>query len=105
MRFSPALLNHAETLLAELLSSSLPADAVVSYYFRQNPKLGHADRGFIAESVYGVLRRKRSLAARCGGEQFAMQQRLLRVYLACVQGLNLRELAPVLSEADRVWMA
>ena len=105
MRFSPALLNHAETLLAELLSSSLPADAVVSYYFRQNPKLGHADRGFIAESVYGVLRRKRSLAARCGGEQFAMQRRLLRVYLACVQGLNLRELAPVLSEVDRVWMA
>ena len=52
MRFSPALLNHAETLLAELLSSSLPADAVVSYYFRQNPKLGHADRGFIANLAW-----------------------------------------------------
>ena len=103
MRLSPALLSHAETLLAELVSSRFPADAVVSRYFRHQPKLGHADRGFIAEAVYGVLRRKRSLAARCGDT--VTSYRLLRAYLVCVQGLNLRELDPVLSETDRAWLA
>ena len=64
MRFSPAVLKHAEALLAELLRSPFAADAVVSRYFRQHRELGHKDRGFIAETVYAVLRRKRSLSAR-----------------------------------------
>ena len=103
MRLSPALMTHAETLLGELLSSTFPADSVVSRYFRQHAKLGHGDRGFIAESVYGVLRRKRSLAARCG--ESADRVKLLRAYLACVQGMNLRELEPILSGPDRAWLA
>ena len=65
MRFSPVLFNHTEALLSELLRSTFPADLVVSRYFRQHRELGHADRGFIAETVYCVLRRKRSLSARC----------------------------------------
>ena len=65
MRFTPALFKHAEVLLSELLRSPFPADLVVSRYFRQHRELGHADRGFVAESVYSVLRRKRSLSARC----------------------------------------
>ena len=63
MRLTPALFNHAEALLAELFATTFPADSVVSRYFRQQPKLGHAERGFIAEAVYAVLRHKRSLAA------------------------------------------
>ena len=58
MRFTPALFNHTEALLAELLRSPFPADSVVSRYFRQHRELGHADRGFAAETVYAVLRRK-----------------------------------------------
>lgn len=69
MRFTPALFNHTEALPSELLRSSFPADLVVSRYFRQHRELGHADRGFVAETVYAVLRRKRSLSARCGGRR------------------------------------
>ncbi len=68
MRFSPALFRHAEKLLSDLLGSSFPADLVVANYFRQHRELGHADRGFVAEAVFAVLRRKRSLAARCAEE-------------------------------------
>ena len=102
MRFAPALLKHAEALLSELLRSSFAADSVVSRYFRQHRELGHKDRGFIAESVYTVLRRKRSLSARCLDD--VTSRRLLLASLACVQGLNRRELESVLSESEGKWL-
>src|SRR5664279_2657691 len=98
MRFTPALFNHTEALLSELLRSTFPADLVVSRYFRQHRELGHGDRGFIAETVYCVLRRKRTLAARCLDD--ATSRRLLLAALACVQGLNRRELDAVLNEVE-----
>lgn len=103
MRFTPALFHHAETLLSELLRSTFPADSVVSRYFRQHRELGHADRGFVAETVFAVLRRKRSLAARCGDD--VTSRRLLLAALACINGLNRRELDAVLNEAEGKWLA
>ncbi len=100
-RFTPALFAHAENLLRELLRSDYPADAVVSRYFRENRELGHADRGFVAETVFAVLRRRRSLMARCGDP--AVPRRLLLVALACVRGWNQRELAAVLKEKEAEW--
>ena len=103
MRFTPALFAHTEALLSELLRSTFPADLVVSRYFRQHRELGHADRGFVAETVYAVLRRKRSLAARCGDDVSA--RRMLLAALACVQGWNRRELDVVLKEVEGKWLA
>ena len=103
MRFTPALFNHTEALLSELLRSTFPADLVVSRYFRQHRELGHADRGFVAETVYAVLRRKRSLSARCGND--ITSRRLLLATLACVHGLNRRELDMVLNEVEGKWLA
>ena len=103
MRFTPALFNHTEALLAELLRSPFPADAVVSRYFRQHRELGHADRGFAAETVYAALRRKRSLSARCGDD--VTSRRLLLATLACVNGMNRRELDSVLREVEGKWLA
>ncbi len=103
MRFTPALIRHAEVLLSELLRSAFPADLVVSNYFRQHRELGHADRGFVAEIVFAVLRRKRSLSARCADE--VTSRRLLLAALACLQGMNRRELAVVLNESERKWLA
>ena len=60
-RFTPALFAHAEAVLGQLLSFDHPADAVVSRYFREHRELGHADRAFVAETVFAVLRRGRSL--------------------------------------------
>ncbi len=103
MRFTPTLFNHTEALLSELLRSTFPADLVVSRYFRQHRELGHADRGFVAETVYSVLRRKRSLSARCFED--VTSRRLLLATLACVQGLNRRELDAVLNEVEGKWLA
>ena len=103
MRFTPALFNHTEALLSELLRSTFPADLVVSRYFRQNRELGHSDRGFVAETVYAVLRRKRSLSARCFDD--VTSRRLLLATLACVHGMNRRELDAVLSEVEGKWLA
>ena len=103
MRLTPALFSHAEALLAELFASSFPADSVVSRYFRMNAKLGQGDRAFVAEAVYAVLRRKRSLAARC--LEKVTSRRLLLVWLACVQGMNRRELDALLSESEAKWLA
>lgn len=102
-RFSPALFHHAQALLGELLRSTFPADLVVSHYFRQHRELGHGDRGSIAETVFSVLRRKRSLSARCAGE--LTSRRLLLAALACLQGMNRRELEVVLTEAEGHWLA
>ncbi len=102
-RFTPALFRHAEALLSELLRSAFPADLIVSHYFRQHRELGHADRGFVAESVFAVLCRKRSLSARCAGE--LSSRRLLLAALACLQGMNRRQLEGVLSESESKWLA
>ncbi|MFZ1910662.1 MAG: hypothetical protein WAU52_16425, partial [Burkholderiales bacterium] len=63
MKPRPALLAHAEGLVDELLSFAGPADQVVSRYFRAHRELGQNDRAFVAEAVYAVLRRRRSLEA------------------------------------------
>ncbi|MEK6245378.1 MAG: RsmB/NOP family class I SAM-dependent RNA methyltransferase [Pseudomonadota bacterium] len=66
MRPTPALLAHAEAALAELLTFSRPADQALSAYFRSHRNLGQQDRAFVAETVFAVLRRKRSLEAAAG---------------------------------------
>ena len=103
VRFTPALFAHAETLLGQLLNFDHPADAVVSRYFREHRQLGHADRGFVAETVFAVLRRGRSIEARCA-DNLSDRRRLL-VALLVVRGWNLRELAPVLKAGEEAWLS
>jgi len=102
-RFTPALFAHAEHLLGQLLRFEHPADAVVSHYFREHRQLGHADRAFIAETVFAFLRRRRSLEARCG-ERPDNRQRLLAT-LAVARGWSQRELMPVLKASEEAWLA
>lgn len=102
-RFTPALFAHAEAVLGQLLRFDHPADAVVSRYFRENRQLGHADRAFVAETVFAVLRRGRSLEARCGG-QMSDRHRLLAA-LAVARGWSQRELAPVLKTSEEEWLS
>lgn len=103
MKFTPALFAHAEAALAAMLRFEYPADAVLSHYFREHRQLGHADRGFVAETCFTVLRKLRSLSARCDGD--ATPRRLLLAALFCQRGWNLRELAPVTHEGDAAWLA
>lgn len=103
MRLVPLLLHHAETLLAELLSGRFPADAVAFRYFRRHGRLGHADRSFIAEAVYAVLRWRRSLEACCLGE--VSPRRLLLAWLACVRKLDRCQFGEMISAAEAQWLA
>jgi 16S rRNA (cytosine967-C5)-methyltransferase len=92
-----AQLARAETLLAELLSSSGPADAAVSRYFRAHRNLGQQDRAFVAETVYAVLRRRRSLEA---AAQSAAPRDLAIAALVRVRGLSGRALESVLRNGE-----
>jgi 16S rRNA (cytosine967-C5)-methyltransferase len=102
-RFTPALFAHAVAVLNELLRFEHPADAVVSRYFKFNRELGHADRAFVAESVFAVLRRGRSLEARCAGK--LSDRNLLLAALTVSRGWSQRELAPVLKSSEEEWLA
>jgi 16S rRNA (cytosine967-C5)-methyltransferase len=93
-----AQLARAEALLADLLAAAGPADAAVSRYFRAHRNLGQQDRAFVAETVYAVLRRRRSLAAAAGSES---PRALAIAVLARVRGLSARALEDVVREEER----
>ena len=64
------LVTTARELLRQVLRFELPADVVVSRYFRAHPQLGLRDRHVLAESIYQVvryLRLYRHLAGTAGG--------------------------------------
>lgn len=94
------LLRLASVALADVLDGSGPADVKLGQFFRQNRELGVRDRAFIAESVYGVLRRKSFLAYVADGED---PRKLLLAYLLRVQGMSLRELDEVLNKQQKEW--
>jgi 16S rRNA (cytosine967-C5)-methyltransferase len=92
-----AQLARAEALLGELLSTSGPADAVMSRYFRAHRNLGQQDRAFVAETVYAVLRRRRSLQAAAGS---SAPRDLAIAALVRVRGLSGRALEGVVREGE-----
>jgi 16S rRNA (cytosine967-C5)-methyltransferase len=89
MKPTPARLAHAEAALAEMLGASRPADQAMSAYFRRHRALGQQDRAFVAEAVFAVLRRRRSLEAASGS---AEPRALLAAALVRVFGLSGRAL-------------
>lgn len=100
MQITENLLRQAAMALATVLAPHGPADAKLSAYFRDNPKLGMKDRAFIAETVYQVLRRKRLLEYLADGED---ARRLLLAALLRVQGTSLRDLGPLLNKQQTEW--
>lgn len=62
MELTQPLLQTATQALDLVLDFKRPADAVLSAFFRDNRKLGARDRAFVAEAVFGVLRRYRYLS-------------------------------------------
>ncbi|HEY9099239.1 MAG TPA: RsmB/NOP family class I SAM-dependent RNA methyltransferase [Thiobacillus sp.] len=62
MELTPTLLQLATQALDLVLDFKRPADAELSAFFREHKKLGQQDRAFVAEAVFGVLRRYRYLS-------------------------------------------
>ena len=90
MTITPAQIQSASQALRSVLRFDYPADSVLSRYFRDLPELGARDRAFVAEAVYGVLRRKRTLERLCGPE--ASTRHLVLAWLARIEGITLRQL-------------
>ncbi|HZV62559.1 MAG TPA: RsmB/NOP family class I SAM-dependent RNA methyltransferase [Methylophilaceae bacterium] len=97
---NPNLLRLAAMALADVLNKSGPADVKLGRFFKDNRELGVKDRAFVAESVYGVLRRKSLLMFLADGED---PRKLLLAWLLRVQGMSLRELDSALNKQQKEW--
>ncbi|WP_089375201.1 RsmB/NOP family class I SAM-dependent RNA methyltransferase [Methylobacillus rhizosphaerae] len=95
-----SVLRLAGMVLADVLSNTGPADAKLGSFFRQHRELGNKERGWIAESVYGVLRRKSFLTYVAASED---PRRLLVAWLVRIQGSSLRELDELLNKQQKEW--
>ncbi len=84
-----------------LLELDKPADALLSAFFRNYPNFGARDRSFIAEAVYGVLRRLRSLQVLAAP---ATPRRLLLAWLARHGGRNMREFEALVDKDEMEWL-
>ena len=98
VRLPRALLGQASVVLAELLRFSAPADETLSRFFRAHRDLGRKDRSFIAEGVFAVLRRKRSLELAAGS---AEPRALLLAALLRVNGFSARALEGMLKPDEQ----
>jgi len=104
LKFTSAQFEVAVHVLTAVLRFDYPADGIVSRFFREHRELGQHDRAFVAEAVFGVLRKKRLrdhlTDNGTAGTGVSSARALLLAWLARVQGLNSRELAPVLRRGD-----
>jgi 16S rRNA (cytosine967-C5)-methyltransferase len=103
MRITPNLIDATTTALNALFAFKYPADAVLSKYFGDNRALGQNDRGFIAETAYAVLRRRRLLEHLLGAD--VTRRRLVLAALTRLSGVSQRQLEGVVSEKEMKWVA
>lgn len=103
MRITAKLIDATTTALNLLLRFEHPADAVLSKFFRDNRALGQNDRGFVAETAYAVLRRRRLLEKLLGAE--ANPRRLVLAALVKLSGVGQRQLEEALGEKELKWVA
>lgn len=101
MRLHPSVTSHTEQVLREVLRFTGPADAILSHYFRNNPKLGSRERHAVAEGVYAVLRFKLLFASFAESGHGPAMRRLALLGLAEAVGA---EALSGLSEDEAVWL-
>ncbi len=101
MRLPPMIATHTEEVLREILRFTGPADGTLSHYFREHPKLGPRERGFVAEAVYGLLRNKLVYTSYAESGVGAAMRRLSLLGLADAVGV---ESLGGLSEEEHTWL-
>ena len=102
MKLHGFLIGQTETLLADVLKFTGPADAATSRFFRAHPKLGHGERGVIAEAVFAVLRRRMEFAHLAEGGTGSPTRRL--TLLGLMQTAGRTALKPFMSDAENAWL-
>jgi 16S rRNA (cytosine967-C5)-methyltransferase len=101
-KITAKMLSDAADVLRQLLEFSFPADSVLSRYFREHRDIGQRERGFIADNVYLVLRRKRFLERLCGPKPRSRQ--LLLTALVRLGGMSQRQLGELLDKDEIPWV-
>jgi 16S rRNA (cytosine967-C5)-methyltransferase len=86
--------------LAAVLPLTGPADGTLRDFFRAHRQLGQHDRAFVADGVFAVLRRRRSLIAHA---QTSAPRALAIAAASRELGLSLRELDDALAPDERAW--
>lgn len=94
------LFRLATVALADVLQNVGPADAKLSAFFRQHRELGNKQRGFVADAVYGVIRRLSLLSYLADGQD---ARKLVIAWLLRVQGYSVRDLADSLNKQQATW--
>ena len=102
MKLHGFLIGQTETLLAEVLKFTGPADATTSRFFRAHPKLGHNERGVIAEAVFAVLRRRMEFAHLAESGSGSPARRL--ALLGLMQTVGRTALKPFVSPGELGWL-
>jgi 16S rRNA (cytosine967-C5)-methyltransferase len=102
MAITQIQVDAATEALARALKFDRPADSVLHDFFRARHALGARDRAFVADTVYGVLRRMRTVELLAPG---GVPRRMVLAYLARLAGVSVRELATVTTADERPWLA
>ena len=77
-----------------------PADVMLHHFFRRQPALGQRDRAFIADGVFALLRRRRSLLRQAETDE---PRKLALAVTMRELGHSLREIEPLLPPAEAAW--
>ncbi len=102
MKLIPPQLDSAVVAMRTVLPLEYPADIVLRRFFREHPLLGANDRAFVAETVFGILRHRFFLETL---SEIVTPRSLVLAYLIKFQGMNSRELAPMISDTEKKWLA
>ena len=102
MPLTLALYHAFVDALTVILPLTSPADIGLKRYFKEHPKLGLRDRGFIAETVYTVLRHRRFIEHVVTD---GSPRRMALVALTRFMGISVRDLHTVLRGGDETWLA
>lgn len=102
MPLSRPQLEAATKALDLVLAFDRPADSVLHDFFRAHRALGPDDRAFVADAVYGVLRRMRTVDHLVPGRG---PRRMVIAWLARCGGASVRDLAHLLTADEATWLA
>jgi 16S rRNA (cytosine967-C5)-methyltransferase len=78
-----------------------PADNGLSAFFRSRPEMGQRDRAFVADGVFALLRRMRSLEALAESTE---PRKLALAIVVREMGRSLRDIEPALNAAEGLWV-
>ena len=101
MPITHALFNALVEALTLVLPLVSPADMSLKLFFRDRPKLGHRDRGFIAETVFAVLRHRRLIAY---FSPKANPRTMALLAMTRFQKVSIGDLNTVLKRDEAVWL-